>query len=628
MPNRTISSSPANVSALSRWNGYESGYGEIRYTTPGADGGTAAFDLGALNGTQISGAHLSYRVSSDSGARTVRFSGSSAMATDAAILEKLQQGARSLSLYFSFRASGGTGGEGSHSASCAWSDIRLELEVQPAGGVSGEIALPGGDALTYFTDKASVLRGEGGALTLNLSGLVGVERARLQIGGGEGDAWDEVSVTIAEASAVSLPFTVDLATWQGRAAKAWLKLILTTAEEDIETAWTQTDMMLAENYVAPTVNCLWSDEGGALTRFGSFVQLKSLLTCRCVCALDTAADANVCVAKRALALNGVLYESGTDEFSLGAPDYSGTVAYTLTVTDSHGLTGSHSGSLIILPYAPPSLQTLLFERYAAQVDEQGQTYYEPDDGSRLIRVSLSGSVSPLNGLNAWTLTCNYTDGETRGTASLLSGADGGALLASEDRSLFAASLSEQSDWNVTVTLTDGFETAEYALFLPKAGGIFNIEKGGVAVGMRSNGTRALPIFEVAYPAVFYDEVAFPGMDSLWQSVTLTNCEEYSADWPVRARRLGDLIFLRGGVKLLSALASGAAGSSVGVLPLATLGSEFRPAYPMEFPLVPDRSECCLHLRLDIDGSLTLYNRSGYQLGTSLMLPLNLNYLRA
>ena len=49
---------------------------------------------------------------------------------------------------------------------------------------------------------------------------------------------------------------------------------------------------------------------------------------------------------------------------------------------------------------------------------------------------------------------------------------------------------------------------------------------------------------------------------------------------------------------------------------------------MEFPVVPDRTDCFLHLKLGMDGSLTLYNRCGYQLGTGTLVPLNLCYLSA
>lgn len=181
---------------------------------------------------------------------------------------------------------------------------------------------------------------------------------------------------------------------------------------------------------------------------------------------------------------------------------------------------------------------------------------------------------------------------------------------------------------MVLTLADSFESAEYDFVLPKAGGLFNIEKGGVAVGMRSNGTRALPKFEVAYPAVFYGDVTLPGMDSGWQDVTLTNCEAFDADREVKIRKIGDMVFLRGGIRLLSALPSGAAGSGAGYVQLAALEGSFRPAWPLEFPVVPDRSECCLHLKLGIDGNLTLYNRCGYQLGTGTAVPLNLCFLRA
>ena len=156
MPVLTITGSPSSAGALSRWSGYESAYGEIRYTQPSADGGYIEFDLHALRNARVSKAHLSCSVSSGAGTRHVRFANSSVEATDAAILERLSGGEETLRLYFSFRATGGTGGEGSFSSACTWTDIALEIEYQSAGGISGEADFGSGVTLNYFTDKASV----------------------------------------------------------------------------------------------------------------------------------------------------------------------------------------------------------------------------------------------------------------------------------------------------------------------------------------------------------------------------------------------------------------------------------------------------------------------------------------
>lgn len=626
MPVLTVAGAPSSVGALSRWSGFESAYGEVRYTQPSVDGGYVTFDLSDLADARVTGAHLRYSVNSAAGLRHVRFANTAVEATDAAILECLAGGESALRLYFSFRAAGGSGGEGSFSAACAWSDIALEITYRSAAGISGE-ADADGVTLSYFTDKASVLRGEGGAFRLNLAGVAGARSVTLMIGGGEGEAWDSFTCAAQDGALVNIPFTVQGATWQGRFSRAWVRLRIDCGENMLETAWIQTALVLAESYLAPTVACEWRDESGILSNYGCFLQQKSRLICHIDAQADVEADPGAGIVKRALTLGETVYESGNDEFEIGEISLSGSVPYAISVTDSHGLVGTYSGVLSVVPYAPPRLSELSFERYATLIDAAGQPYYEPDDGSRAVRVSLAGEVSAVNGQNAWTLRLSYSDGESEAEATLLSGADGQALLLTDDRSVFPVELSEQRDWQIIVTLSDSFESAQYDLTLPRAGGLFNIEKGGVAVGMRSGGTRALPKFEVAYPAVFYGDMELPGIDSGWQDMSLDNCEAFDADRAVKIRRIGDLVFLRGAVKLLSPLPSGAAGSDVGRARLTTLENGFKPAFPMEFPVVPDRSECYLHLKLDLDGSLALYNRCGYQLGTGTAVPLNLCYLR-
>lgn len=61
MATTTLIITPSSGGALSTWTGYESGYGEIRYTTPTTDGFMATFAKpAALTGAvlQIGRAHV------------------------------------------------------------------------------------------------------------------------------------------------------------------------------------------------------------------------------------------------------------------------------------------------------------------------------------------------------------------------------------------------------------------------------------------------------------------------------------------------------------------------------------------------------------------------------------------
>ena len=65
----------------------------------------------------------------------MRFNGEGQDATNALILQRLTTGGN-LNLYFSFRATGGAGGEGSHSASCTWANISIAVDYTPASGIT------------------------------------------------------------------------------------------------------------------------------------------------------------------------------------------------------------------------------------------------------------------------------------------------------------------------------------------------------------------------------------------------------------------------------------------------------------------------------------------------------------
>jgi len=171
---------------------------------------------------------------------------------------------------------------------------------------------------------------------------------------------------------------------------------------------------------------------------------------------------------------------------------------------------------------------------------------------------------------------------------------------------------------------------------------------GVAVGMQPTATQIDKKFEVAAdhtaefngelhakndsvfdaPVTFQDDIDFSGIDSGWQTVTLSGCTEYSDDWLVRVRKLKDAVYIRGGVKLNAALTSAAPGSTAGVLTILTLPSGFAPTYEAAYPIVLDKSSNgYLYCRVGTDGSVTLYNRSGYSVSSSVLIPLSITYLR-
>ena len=587
--------------AVSVWNGYEAGYGQVRYTVPTADGQAVTVTVpSALRGASFAGVHLSYTLSGDAGTSAVRFEGTGVPATDAALLERLQRGDTEIRLYFSFRATGGFGGEGAHSAYASWTDISVKADFIPPNGARGTLTLSDGGQVEYGVNACSLARGESALVTLRLQ-AGGVRAFRLDLAGDDENVFDSFTVVPEDGALAETEIRLSQAAWTGRLARAHFRVTVADEGGERPSAWQESALMLCAHRLPPSPSCLWTDESGVQARFGAFIQGKSRMKLTLNPGLDEAADAGATAVRRRLLLAGEEYLLGGDGAELGEVNLSGSVDYTLEVTDSHGLTGSFSGRLALLPYAAPKISGLAFERYSVHVSPQGESLYEPDDGSDTVRVTAKGAVSALNGLNAWTLEAEYSDGETQGQALLASGADGRALSYENDRQLFGALLSESRTWSVRVTLTDQFESAVYDVAVPKAGGLFNIERGGVAVGMRSTGTRTDKKFEVNYPAVFRQEVSFPGEDTGWLAPVLTDCQEYSQDYPVRARvRLG-VLYLRGAVRLNALLASGLS-RRIMILPPGCA-----PAYPA---VLWAGKGFGMSLQIDTNGDVTLTNRSG------------------
>ena len=126
-----------SAGANSSWSGYESGYGEVRYTTPSWGGQAVTVTVPAeMAGATFNSATLTYTVSSVSGTKHVYYHNEGVTVTNANLLTRLRNGT-AITLYFSFQATGGTGGEGTHTAHCTWSNITITVDYTPATGLTG-----------------------------------------------------------------------------------------------------------------------------------------------------------------------------------------------------------------------------------------------------------------------------------------------------------------------------------------------------------------------------------------------------------------------------------------------------------------------------------------------------------
>ncbi len=561
------------------------------------------------------------------GSRTVRFRDTKKAVTNAALLARLKAGDTSFSIQFYYRAAGGTGGPGTHYANCTWKDLKLAVTYTPKSRIHGYATASDGTSVYYGIDADSLAQGESMPVRLYFTAKQAVTSVSFSILGNHGGSGYRLVTKTASAGGVwdsTFTFTLpegDPSEWTQRiSSSADIDIVITYQGSDnfAETGYVTTALKLVRERTAPSLTLSFSDTAGVYADFGVYVQKQSVFSASASAALDTGADAGNAVTSLTLNINGNTFSASNGVFDIGRLSFSGSVPWTLEAKDSYGVTGTLSGALDICAWSKPNLTSIAPERYSAGVDGGGNTVYSPDDGGVDIRVSLSGGVSEVNGHNAWTLVMTASNGSESYTRTLLTGADGQAISLNEDRSVFDAQLAANRDWAVTLTLSDSFASVSYdGITVPKAGAILNIEKTGVAIGLRSTGTEANPAFQVAYRTYLNGPLAIANLtrlngkayDTGWVSLSnYINTANVTVDVSAYIRRVGSLVFLCGAVKPKASLAQSSYLAVTSALP-----EQYRPTRQINLPLAADTAG--IWLRMNTSGVAQIRNRTGASVGT-------------
>ena len=144
---------------------------------------------------------------------------------------------------------------------------------------------------------------------------------------------------------------------------------------------------------APVATVALSDAGGYADTYGAYVQAKSRLKAVTTASGQYGATVKGCT----LAVSG-LSASGLTATSGVLPE-SGTVGYTVTVTDSRGLATVLRGTITVLPYAAPGIRSIS----VARCDADGAD----DLAGAYALVSFVGAVSPLDDQNTAAYAIRY-----------------------------------------------------------------------------------------------------------------------------------------------------------------------------------------------------------------------------
>lgn len=310
---------------------------------------------------------------------------------------------------------------------------------------------------------------------------------------------------------------------------------------------------ILKSRVAPVIeSAVFSDDTGAAAYFGGFVQGESRLMMTLRTKTDPL-DSAVTIVQRELVLGGAPYSLRADEENIGAVNLNGEASWTLTVTDSKGLSSQVSGTIELLAYHPPEITALTAQRYCEVVADDGTVSYEAADDGEHVRFSLTGSVCAVAGRNAWTLNVDGVGGER----VVRTGADGMEIMLEDDREAMPAAVSASERAEFAWTIRDYFHSVTMRAAVDKAEAYFDVEKHGVAVGMRSAGKPWDRRFEVdkRYKSHFYGGAY--GADGYrmdrceqWEYLDITNGNfaAYNAAFRPRISRVGAIVFLDGMVK--------------------------------------------------------------------------------
>lgn len=321
----------------------------------------------------------------------------------------------------------------------------------------------------------------------------------------------------------------------------------TLPSEDIGDSW------IVTNRLPPVPSLSFSDltigdPQSATARFGGFVQRQSPVTANASITFDPA-DPSLELVEATLVLSKdgttLFQETKTtnEAFSVGTLNAGGDVAWSYHMEDSAGMEATANGTISLIPYHVPTLTVPLpateaVERWMLDLDNN---HVPSEDGTNLW-CNFNGSVSPITGngnTNPWSVKVEYTYqylGQTYTVTKMYNsetptphplGVDSDnttiTFLTGETFSYrriesvidppanTGGVFEETVTYEFSITVTDWFgNSAVLYEFLQNATTFFNVERHGVAVGMRSTGTQDSPKFESAYPAYFYGGIVVGG----------------------------------------------------------------------------------------------------------------------
>ena len=382
------------------------------------------------------------------------------------------------------------GSDGSKKLDCSGSFTIDGSSYLSGGSISCSIQLESIPRATKPTLSSSSVA-LGSAVTINISPAVSSWTHNIYYRIGTGD-WVRFATGVKSNYSWTVPLAI--ASSYPTATKGTITIGLNTYNGSTQIGGTQTvnlDITIPAS-VAPSVSTIAiSETVSGLSNFG-YVQTKSKL--KIVASASGSYDSSI---------RSYVYNIGSQSYSGLENTYtmgeevrdSGTVAVTVTATDSRGRTVSKTVSITVLAYSPP--QITHFECIRC-----GDANGSANTNGQYLKVTFGYSVSPLNNKNQANYLLKYSvydDGKWGGLTSGTEYTHSGTYISA------TAILNTASTYQVGLVVTDSFGTASFYKEIGTAVRLLSyiVKRFAIAIGKIPEIDN---IFDVALETIFRKKV--------------------------------------------------------------------------------------------------------------------------
>lgn len=382
------------------------------------------------------------------------------------------------------------GSDGSKKLDCSGSFSISGSSYLSGGNISCSIQLESIPRATKPTLSDSTVA-LGSAVTINISPAVSGWAHNIYYRIGTGD-WVRFATGIKSNYSWTVP--LGIASSYPTATKGTITIGLNTYNGSTQIGGTQTvnlDITIPAS-VAPSVSAVTvSEAASGLANFG-YIQTKSKL--KIVASASGSYGSSI---------RSYVYDIGSQSYSGLENTYtmgevvrdSGTVAVTVTVTDSRGRTASKTVSITVLAYSPPQITHFECSRCG---DANGSA----NANGQYLKVTFGYSVSPLNNKNKASYLLKYSvydDGKWGGLISGTQYTYSGTYISA------TAILNTASTYQVGLVVTDSFGTASFYKEIGTAVRLLSyiVKRFAIAIGKIPEIDN---IFDVALETIFRKKV--------------------------------------------------------------------------------------------------------------------------